>query len=99
MAKQSETLFKERVLADLKEIGGWWVKVQQVAISGTPDILGCYKGRFVAIELKANAASRISSLQKYNLRKIESNFGVSMVVTPDTWGAALATLQTLGGVT
>lgn len=34
--------------------GGWWVKIHGSAFqqAGIPDILGCYTGLFIAIEVK-----------------------------------------------
>ena len=95
MPKKSETYLKERVLRELQQLGGWWVKVQQITISGTPDILGCYKGHFVALELKSEEGV-ISRLQNYNLRKIESSGGYAASVLPSTWEVVKHEIQMLG---
>ena len=82
MAKQAESIFKERVLKRLKTIQRcWFVKVQQVSKSGTPDILLSVHGMFVAIELKTDKG-RLSPLQEYNLQKIVDTGGISIVMTP-----------------
>jgi Holliday junction resolvase len=38
----------------LKADGGWWMKIHgsPFQLAGVPDIIGCYKGHFVAIEVK-----------------------------------------------
>lgn len=83
---QKETAFKKKVLAFLKTLPmTWYVKIQQVAIRGTPDIIACIKGVFVAIELKASDDAPISLLQEFNIAAINRAGGVGLVVTPETW--------------
>lgn len=94
MAKKPETVFKERVLRDLKTLPlCWFSKIQQVAINGTPDILLCLNGIFIAIELKKDAKSKTSKLQDYNLQKIREAGGLSFVVYPDIWNDVLDDLR------
>lgn len=41
MPKKPETIFKEKALEELREIkNSYWMKIQQVAIRGVPDIIG-----------------------------------------------------------
>jgi Holliday junction resolvase len=47
--------------------------------AGTPDILACINGRFVAIEVKRPNGGVVSALQKSKLKKIEQVGGVSIV--------------------
>ena len=49
-------------------------------MSGVPDILVCYQGRFIAIECKAGKG-RVTALQQSNLESIEKAGGVALVVT------------------
>jgi Holliday junction resolvase len=65
--------------------GTVWFSIQQVAINGTPDILGCANGIFVALELKASAKSRRSKLQEYNIKKINDAGGFARFVYPENW--------------
>lgn len=84
MAKKKETAFKEKVMVKLREIpSSWWVKIQQVGIRGTPDILGHIEGTFVAIELKKDVYSKIDELQTYNLNKIRDSKGISFIMYPE----------------
>lgn len=52
--KKPETLLSEKILSRLRAEGGWWFKVHggPFQITGIPDILGCWYGHFVGIELK-----------------------------------------------
>ena len=59
MPKKPETKISNKVLPRLRAEGGWWVKIHGGAFqaTGIPDIIGCWKGRFVAIELKVPGES------------------------------------------
>lgn len=46
--------------------------------SGVPDFIGCHKGRFFGIEVKAN--TKVSALQQANLKMIEDSGGRAFVV-------------------
>ena len=83
--KKPETKLKEKVLADLKGLGAWAEKIQQVGKVGTPDILACLKGRFIALELKSTEAEVPSRAQILKLRKIKKAGGISLLVTPENW--------------
>lgn len=96
MAKQPETILKERVLADLKKLPKTYArKIQQVAIVGTPDIFACINGYFVALELKRNEKQKPEPIQEYELTKIKEAGGVALVVTPLNWSGVFAGLQRL----
>ena len=47
--------------------------------SGVPDIVGCYKGYFFAVECKAGDG-RTTALQIKNLEEIRRNGGIAIVV-------------------
>ena len=97
VTKQAETSFKERVLPRLRKIpNSWWVKIQQVGIRGTPDILGCIAGAFVAIELKQSATAHIDALQRHELYRIGEAGGVAMVMHPDNMEELFAALEGYG---
>lgn len=91
-----ESIFKEKVLADLKLIPACWAtKIQQQSIRGTPDILVCLAGLFVALELKVSGG-RLDPLQEYVLTQIsEHAWGRSYVVTPATWDSVREALSDL----
>lgn len=58
-------------------IGCWYFKVWQGPLSGTvgiPDIIGCYRGRFFALELKA-PDGKVSPMQERIIRLIRAAGG------------------------
>lgn len=57
----------------------WLEKIQQAAIRGTPDHLGCLAGRFIALEFKFGAG-KPDPLQQRKLKLIESAGGIALVV-------------------
>lgn len=79
---KDETKFKVKILARLKEIPGlWYTKVQMVSVRGVPDILICYKGQFIAMELKTDSG-KLDPLQGHVLKNIAKAGGTAIVVTP-----------------
>jgi hypothetical protein len=79
---QPETRFKIKVQAELKKFPNlWFVKIQMVATRGIPDILICYKGLFIAAELKVGK-NKLTELQQFTLDKITNAGGKSWTVTP-----------------
>jgi hypothetical protein len=78
--------FKKRVLKDLATLPKTWcVKVQQVAVAGTPDILLCWHGLFVAMELKRSKSEHPTKLQAYTLGKIQAADGIALEANPENW--------------
>jgi hypothetical protein len=88
-----ETVFKQKVQAWLRTLPQVWaVKVQQVGLRGTPDILACVRGQFVALELKRDAKAKIDTLQVHNLRQIATAGGFAAVVYPENFCLIVAEL-------
>lgn len=55
MARQPEGRLAEKVINHLRaNYPGWWEKIHGGPFQsrGVPDVIGCYRGRFVSIELK-----------------------------------------------
>lgn len=80
----AEKNFENRVKKYLEEKGCWYIKYWGGAAytkAGVPDLLVCFKGWFLGIELKA-PKGKPSDLQLYNLRKIEKAGGVSILLYP-----------------
>jgi hypothetical protein len=85
VAKKPETVFKERIWPQLRELPhSWWVKTNERSVSGIPDYLGCVGGRFVAIELKRGCLEA-DPLQTRILNKIKLAGGVAHVAYPENW--------------
>ncbi len=73
----SEQTIQRRILEYLTT-QGWAVKIVTCNKRGTPDILACIEGRFVAIEVKA-PRGRLSKVQEVQLAKIERAGGITIV--------------------
>ena len=78
LEKDFQRVFLKKIRAIPKS---WFVKVNDSATCGIPDIIGCVGVFFIAIELKTR--SKLSELQLYTLEKINSCGAVSLVVTPE----------------
>lgn len=65
----------------LDKLGAYYLKVHGSAFqpAGTPDILACVNGRFVAIEVKRANGGVVSELQKAKLKHIKNSGGVAIV--------------------
>lgn len=77
----------------------WVVKVQQVGIRGTPDILMCVNGMFVALELKRSMSEEPDQLQQHNLNAINKAKGIGLTLYPENWKEVYGVLQRLSGET
>lgn len=80
----TESQLTRRILKALKDHGGFWVKIHGSAnqVTGLPDIVGCYKGRFVGLEVKLpDGSHKLSERQRLMLTRIEQQGGISAVVT------------------
>ena len=80
---KSEKTFENKVKLYLKQKGAYFIKTHGDRFSkvGVPDLIVCYKGLFIGIELKA-PNGKPSELQLYNLREIEKSRGISYLLYP-----------------
>ena len=95
MTRKPESIFADRVIADLKKYFGTDIQInniQQVGINGTPDYLICLKGRFIALELKIDSG-RVSPLQVKKLIDIKKSGGHSYIVYPKNWSKVFKELK------
>lgn len=78
-----EKLFENKIKEFLKRNNIWFVKffANGFTKSGIPDLLACIKGKFVAIEVKAEKG-KPSELQLYNKKQIENSGGVAYILYP-----------------
>jgi penicillin-binding protein-related factor A (putative recombinase) len=86
MSKTPEGKFTEQVINFLKSLGGacWHYKVYGGGYfqrNGIPDIVGVYRGKFFALELKAENG-KASPLQIYNIDKINRAGGKGYILKP-----------------
>jgi Holliday junction resolvase len=76
-----EKKVKAKVVAILKEFGAYYFYASTggYGASGVPDIICCYKGRFIGIECKAGKG-KTTALQEKNIAQIIAQGGLAMVV-------------------
>lgn len=81
MAKTPEKKVKDAVVARLKAAGAYYFYpvTGGYGASGVPDIVACYKGRFIGIECKAGRG-KLTPLQTANIAKISEQGGVALVI-------------------
>jgi Holliday junction resolvase len=72
---------KRKAVAELKKLGMYifFPATGGFGRSGVPDIVCCYKGKFIGIECKANG-NKPTALQQSNLEEIVNNGGIAIVV-------------------
>lgn len=78
-----ESKVQKDIIDYLHSIGAWTVKTIQCNKSGVPDILACYDGKFVALEVKRDEGARQNEtkpLQKRTIKQINSSGGIAAVV-------------------
>jgi hypothetical protein len=91
----NETTFKEKVIKDLKTLGNcWFIKTMERGRVGTPDLLICLRGKFVAIELKREG-KHTTKLQQLTLSKIAAAQGISFESSPSIWDGQFELLKGL----
>lgn len=79
-----ESNLSRSILKALHRRGGFWFKVHghPGQRRGIPDIIGCYKGRFIGLELKVpGRRDRVTELQKQVLEEVSKAGGIGQVVT------------------
>lgn len=77
----SEKRIVTKILKVLRE-DGFWIKTHGGLFQrgGLPDVLGCFKGRFIGIEVK-KPGEEASEIQKYTLKEIIKAGGIAGVAT------------------
>jgi len=75
-----EQQIQTQIIKYLKNIGGYYIKTVLATRKGTPDIIGCYKGKFIAIEVKMPGC-KATRLQQYELDMIVKAGGVGITTT------------------
>ena len=77
----NESSFIIKIKRYLKERGAYCEKIWGGGFqsAGIPDIIGCYKGRFIGIEAKVGT-NKPSEIQKVKIKKINEAGGFARVV-------------------
>lgn len=80
MEAMKEKIIENKIKKYLKSIGAYFVKQHGNAFvkSGIPDILVCYHGAFIGIEVK-NEKNKTTLLQDHNLSEIKKAGGIAVV--------------------
>ena len=94
-----ESQFQSQVIKYLKERGAYVLNVAggtQIP-KGTPDLLVCWRGRFIALELKVGK-NTTSELQDYHIDCISESGGVAMVIRPENWESFKMELEDMTSV-
>lgn len=63
-------------------IGGWWLNFHGGSVympRGIPDIIGCFKGRFIAFEVK-RPGEKPRKIQEYTLKILKEAGAVTGIV-------------------
>lgn len=95
MSKQTEGVFKKRVVADYKKTFGDHVDIlvtQERGRVGVADLVICLFGDSVRQELKIDG-EKPTKLQQYKLDQHTKAGGLSFYTTPKTWGVQLTSLK------
>ena len=77
---QPESALSRKIQQVIRKKGVWCYKVwgNELTPAGIPDIVGVYKGQFVAIETKM-PTGRLSTMQKYRIARIRAHGGMVVV--------------------
>ena len=98
MVMTPEKRVKNQVVKHLKELGEdvyyFFPATGGYGRSGVPDIVGCYKGKFFAIECKAGK-NKPTPLQEKELADIIKAGGVSCVINEDNMAELESILTTV----
>ena len=89
-----ESKVKKQVKKILDDLGAYHFSpmMDGYGRSGVPDIIACYKGRFIGIECKAGD-NKPTLLQLRNIEDIKRNQGLAIVVNEDNIEALLTLVK------
>ena len=74
---KSELKIQTAILRKLRTSGGLWFKIHDIITKALPDIIGCYQGLFIAIEVK-RVGERPTKLQDWVLEQVEKAGGIGI---------------------
>ena len=78
MTKISEAKLTKMITSHLKRSGVFFWKTSDRYTSGVSDIVGCFKGKFFAIEIKATG-KKARNLQIYFIEQVKLNGGATLI--------------------
>ena len=96
MAQTPEKKVKAKVVEILKAHGVYYFFPATFGMGrgGVPDIVCCYRGKFIAVECKAGAG-KTTALQDRELEAIKAAGGAAIVVNEKTVGEVAVLLNVL----
>lgn len=78
----TEAYIQRKIIKHLEGKGAYVVNVVTASKAGVPDLLVCYEGHFVGLEVKIpKKRSNTTALQRYNIDLINHTGGLAGVVT------------------
>ena len=76
----TEQQIQNKIIKYLKAIS-YVVKIISATKAGVLDVIVCYKGRFIAFEVKTpDEKTNVSDLQQHNINEIIKNGGLAYIV-------------------
>jgi Holliday junction resolvase len=96
LADTPEVKVKKKVVVQLKTLGAYFFYpvTGGYGASGVPDIVGCFKGKFFAIECKAGK-NKPTALQQKNIDSIAAQGGAVWVVNEENTDEVTAWLTAM----
>lgn len=96
MAQTPERKVKDAVVVVLKKYGIYYFSPPSNGFgrSGIPDIIACFRGRFIAIECKAGN-NKPTALQVRELERIALARGVALVIRENNVSDLIAAILTI----
>ena len=70
---------QNKIIKYLNGIGAYSIKTIVTNRNGCPDVICCLKGRYVALEVKAEKGI-VSKLQEHNIKLIKKSGGIAAIV-------------------
>lgn len=76
-----EKKIENQIKSYLKSINAYFLKVHGNSMqpAGTPDLLCCVNGHFVAIEVKKSKGGVVSELQEAKIKQIQQSGGIAFI--------------------
>ena len=75
----SESTIQNKIIKYLNRNGAYTIKTISTNRSGSPDIICCFKGLFIAVEVKTDKGI-VSKLQEYHQKEIINSGGIALIV-------------------
>jgi Holliday junction resolvase len=73
-----EQIIQTKIINYLHRNGAYSIKTISTNSGGTPDVICCFKGHFLAIEVK-KPGGKVSDLQKHHINRIKEAGGIAVV--------------------